>query len=45
MYTQQWNDELAMVAQNYAEMCIFARNPLREFSVPLFFLLITLNLI
>lgn len=36
MYTQQWNDELAMVAQNYAEMCIFARNPLRADQAPSF---------
>ena len=36
MYTQQWNDELAMVAQNYADMCIFARNPQRADQAPSF---------
>ena len=36
LYTQQWNDELAMVAQNYTEMCTFARNPQRADQAPSF---------
>ena len=28
-YAQVWNDKLAMVAQNYAEECVFAHNAAR----------------
>ena len=31
---QEWNSDLAMVAQNYAEMCMFDPNPDRAAQAP-----------
>ena len=35
-YKQQWSDELAMVAQNYADKCVFAHNSQRADQAPSF---------
>ena len=33
---QEWNDELAQVAQAYSERCMFAHNPSRASQAPSF---------
>ena len=33
---QIWNDELAIIAQNYAEGCVFRHNPNRSILAPSF---------
>ena len=36
MHMQEWNDELAQVAQAYSERCRFAHNPSRGSQAPSF---------
>ena len=35
-FLQEWNDELAQVAQVYSERCMFAHNPSRASQAPSF---------